>query len=87
MATPENLGPAPPDAQELGQEIANSFFDLYTDEDWKEFLNRLHPDQAAGVISHRPVEDRQSLLMLMNPDHRATVEGFLVSLRCVVPRV
>ena len=80
MATPENLRPAPPGALEQGRQIANSFFDTYTDEDWKRLLNKLYPDQAAGVISHRPLKDRRSLLMLIYPDRRAEVERFLASL-------
>ena len=79
MATPENLLPAPPGALEQGRQMANSFF-TYTDEDWKRLLNKLYPDQAAGVISYRPFEDRRSLLMFIHPDRRAEVERFLASL-------
>ena len=80
MATPENLQPAPPGALEQGREIANSYFDTYTDEEWRRLLNRLYPDQAAGVISHRPLKDRRSLLMLIHPDRRTEVERLLASL-------
>ncbi len=79
-ATPENLQAAPPGAREQGRHIANAFFDTYTDEEWRRLLNKLHPDQAAGVISHRPLKDRLSLLLLIHPDRRAEVERFLASL-------
>lgn len=78
-ATPETLVPAPPDASEQGRRIANAYFDTYTDEDWRRLLNKLHPDQAAGVISHRPVGDRQRLLMLIPSDRRAEVRHFLAT--------
>lgn len=80
QAAPEHLQPAPPGAQEQGRQIANAFFDTYTDEAWRRLLNRLYPDQAAGVISHRPLKDRRSLLLLIHPDRRAEVERFLASL-------
>jgi len=79
-AGPENLQPAPPGALEQGRQIANAFFDHYTDEEWGRLLNKLYPDQAAGVISHRPRKDRRSLLMLIHPDRRAEVERLLASL-------
>ena len=78
-ATPETLLPAPPGALEQGRQIANSHFDAYTDKDWRRLLKKLHPDQAAAVIFHRPVEDRQRLLMLVPSDHRATVKHLLVT--------
>ena len=80
VATPENLQLASPGALEEGRQIANAYFDTYTDEEWRSFLNKLYPDQAAGVISHRPPKDRQSLLMLIHPDRRTEVERFLASL-------
>ena len=78
-ANVENLQPAPPGAQEQGRQIANAFFDTYTDQQWRSLLNRLYPDQAAAVISHRPLQDRRSLLLLIHPDRRAEVERFLAS--------
>lgn len=78
-ATPDTLVPAPPGALEQGRQIANAYFDTYADEDWRRLLNELHPDQAAGVISHRPVEDRQWLLMLIPSDRRAAVRQFLAT--------
>ena len=78
-AAPENLQPAPPGALEQGRQIANSYFDTYTAEEWRGLLNKLYPDQAAGLISHRPLEDRRSLLMLIHPDRRTEVERLLAS--------
>lgn len=78
-ASPDTLVPAPPGALEQGRQIANAFFDTYTEEDWRRLLKELHPDQAAGVISHRPVEDRQRLLMLIPSDRRAEVKQFLAT--------
>ena len=80
VATPENLQPAPPGALEQGKQIANAYFDGYTDKDWRGLLNKLYPDQAAGVISHRPLKDRRSLLMLIHPERRTEVERLLASL-------
>ena len=80
VATPDNLKSAPPGALEQGRQIANAYFDSYTDEEWRMLLNKLYPDQAAGVISHRPREDRRSLLMLIHPDGRTEVERLLASL-------
>ena len=60
-------------------QIANAHFDTYTDEDWRLLLDKLDPDQAAGVISHRSVEDRRRLLMLIPPGRRAEVRRFLAT--------
>ena len=78
-ATPGALVPAAPGALEQGRQIANAYFDTYTDEDWRRLLEKLHADQAAGVISHRPVEDRRRLLLLMPPDRRAEVRQILAT--------
>ncbi len=78
-SNPETLIPAPPGALEQGRQIANNYFDTFSDEDWRLLLGTLHPDQAAGVISHRPVEDRQWLLMLIPSDRRAEVRRFLAA--------
>lgn len=79
-ATPENLVPAHPGALEQGRQIANTYFDTYTEDDWRRLLNKLYPDQAAGVISHRPFEDHQRLLMLIQSNRRAEVEQSLAAL-------
>ena len=79
-AKPEKLVPAPPGALEQGRQIANAYFDTYADEDWRRLMNELHPDQAAGVISHRSLEDRQWLLMLIQSDRRAAVRQFLATI-------
>ena len=79
-ATPENLVPAPPDAIELGREIADSISDSYTDEDWRRVLNGLSPHRAASRISRRPPSDRDRLLMLIDPDRRAEIKRLLAAL-------
>lgn len=78
-ARPETLLPAPPGALEQGRQIANAYFDTYTDEEWRVLLGKLQADQAAGVISHRSAEDRRRLLMLIPPDRRAEVRRFLAT--------
>lgn len=79
-AGPENLLPAPPEALEQGRQIANAYFDTYNTEDWRRLLNRIHPAQAAGVISNRPFEDQKGLLILIGEDRRPEVERHLAAL-------
>ena len=57
--------------------MATAIADTYTDEDWQRVLNRLTPPRAARKISGRPVEDREHLLDLLDPEHRAAVEKLL----------
>lgn len=41
-ATPEALVPAAPGALEQGRQIANAYFDTYTDEAWRRLFGKLH---------------------------------------------
>ena len=69
--------PAGADAWERGRRMAQAVADTYTDEDWRRVLNRLTPPRAARKISRRPAEDREYLLELLDPEHRAEVERLL----------
>ena len=78
-ATPDALVPAPPEASEVAQRIADAALDDYTKEDWHYVLNTLRPDRAATYISSRPPEERPELLLLIElPSRRAAVERHLV---------
>ena len=79
-ATPENLMPAPPEAREMARQMADGIADSFTEDDWRYVLNTLSPDRAAMDISTRPLDDRQWLLMLIDPDRRAEVERRLAAL-------
>ena len=79
-ATPENLMPAAPEAQEMARQMADGIADSFTEDDWRYVLNTLSPDRAAMDISTRPLDDRQWLLMLIDSDHRAEVERRLAAL-------
>ena len=78
-ATPDALGPAPPEVSEVAQRIADAALDAYTKEDWHYVLNALRSDRAATYISSRPPEGRPELLLLIEPpSRRALVERHLV---------
>lgn len=79
-ASPGNLLPAPPEAREIARQIADAVADSYTEDDWRHVLNTLSPERAAMDISSRPSEDRQRLLLLVDPDRRAEVERHLAAL-------
>ena len=71
-ATPDALVPAPPEASEVAQRIADAALDDYTKEDWHYVLNTLRPDRAATYISSRHPEERPELLLLIElPSRRA----------------
>ena len=76
-ATPDSLLPPPPGALDQGREIANAYFDTFSEEKWQWFLNRLFPEQAAAVISHRPLNERPWLVTLVDPGSRTDVENLL----------
>ena len=77
-ATPDALVPAPQEALEVVQHIADAALDAYTEDDWRYVLNALRPDRAAIYISSRPPKDRPKLLLLVTPIRRAAVERDLV---------
>ena len=77
-AVPDALVPAPPEASEVAQRIADAALDAYTEEDWRYVLNALRPDRAATYILDRPPEHRPELLLLVEPSRRAAVERYLV---------
>lgn len=70
---------AGPDAWERGRRMAQAISNTYTDEDWRRVLNRLTPPRAARKISRRPAEDREHLLSLLDPLHRADVERLVTA--------
>ena len=79
-ATPDALAPAPPEASEQAQRMADAALDAYTKEDWRYVLNALRPDRAATYISSRPPDERPELLLLIEqPSSRAAVERHLVA--------
>ena len=59
--------------------MAKAIADTYTKEDWQRVLNRLTPQRAARKISGRPAEDREYLLDLLDPEHRAKVSAYSAS--------
>ena len=78
-ATPDALVPAPPEALEVAQRMADAALDAYTKEDWRHVLNALRPERAATYISSRPPGERLKLLLLIeSPGRRAAVERHLV---------
>lgn len=74
---PANLEPTGPEAWDNGRRMARAIADTFTEHDWATLLNRLSTDRAARQIARRPVEERQHLLGLLNPERRATVEAHL----------
>lgn len=58
---------------EAGKGMAQAITNTYSDEDRRRVLNRLDPPRAARKISRRPAQDREYLLDLLNPEHRAEV--------------
>ena len=80
LADPKNRRPAPPEAWEVGREMAAAIADMYTDDDWRLELNALDPSRAAGTISRRPPEDWRRLLELIDPDRRTEVESQLMAI-------
>ncbi len=74
---PANLTPAGTEAWEQGRRMAEAIADAFSEQDWKELLNRLSPDRAAKQIGKRPVADRQYLLGLLSRERRPSVESLL----------